>query len=322
MSQLKKGDYMNLVSFFAGVGGIDKGFENAGFKTLWANELDTYAAETFKANFNCNVVIDDIKNVDAEIVPDHTVLIAGFPCQPFSLAGYRKGFEDERGNVFFDLMKIVDIKKSPILFLENVKNLVSHDDGNTFKTIIKELEKRNYTIKYQILNASMYGNVPQNRERIYIVAFKDAKIASRFHFPEAVPLTNTIGDIIDFDKKVDDNFYYTERNCSFYSDLLDTIKKDNTIYQWRRIYVRENKSCVCPTLTANMGTGGHNVPLVKVKHGIRKLTPRECFKFQGYDKEFKLPENMSNTRLYKQAGNSVVIPVIERIAIEIKKALE
>lgn len=313
---------MKAVSFFAGVGGIDRGFDRAGFKTIWANEMDTYASETFKANYDCKLVIDDIKNVMVDDIPDFDIMLAGFPCQAFSLAGYRKGFEDERGNVFFELVRIFKAKKPSIIFLENVKNLVGHDNGNTFKVILEELYNEGYSVKYKVLNACEYGNLPQNRERIYIVAFKDKSIADRFEFPEPIELTTKLHDVIDFSNKVDNKYYYSENTCKFYDELEKNMTKEDTTYQWRRVYVRENKSNLCPTLTANMGTGGHNVPLIYTKKGIRKLTPRECFNIQGFDESFVIPKKLSNTRLYKQAGNSVCVPVIERIAKQIKKAVE
>lgn len=313
---------MKAVSFFAGVGGIDLGFKKAGFKTIWANEVDSYAAETFKANFKCKLVVDDIRNIKVEDIPNFDILLAGFPCQAFSVAGYRKGFSDERGNLFFELVRIIEVKKPQVVFLENVKNLVGHDNGNTFRVILDCLNQNGYKVKYQVLNACDFGNIPQNRERIYIIAFLDEEIAKRFYFPVPVPLKTKLHDVIDFENQVDEKYYYNERSCSFYEQLKEDMTKEDTIYQWRRIYVRENKSNLCPTLTANMGTGGHNVPLVFTKTGIRKLTPRECFNLQGFDSKFILPESLSNTRLYKQAGNSVVVPVIERIAKEIKKAID
>lgn len=132
-----------------------------------------------------------------------------------------------------------------------------------------------------------------------------------------IKLTKKIEDIVDFEEKVDKKYYYTEENCKFYNELYENMKNEKSIYQWRRIYVRENKSGLCPTLTANMGTGGHNVPLINTKYGIRKLTPMECFMLQGFPDTFKIPTTLSNTRLYKQAGNSVVVTVVERIALEI-----
>ena len=194
------------------------------------------------------------------------------------------------------------------------------DKGKTFKIIKEALEKNNYKIKYQVLNAKNYGNIPQNRERIYIVGFKNEEHFKNFEFPFPLELTRNIEDMLE-KNNIDEKYYYSKEKNKFYDTLEKEITNENTIYQWRRRYVRENKSNVCPTLTANMGTGGHNVPLIRVKERIRKLTPRECFNFQGYPKDFKLPD-LAPSHLYKQAGNSVVVPVIKRIAENIFKALE
>ncbi|AIA29300.1 Type II restriction modification system cytosine-5 DNA methyltransferase [Mycoplasmopsis californica] len=311
-----------IASLFAGVGGIDLGFELTGkFKTVWANEYDKNARITFRKNFDPVLNEQDIRSVDTREVPDVDVLISGFPCTSFSVAGYRKGFEDEKsGDLFFETLRFIVAKKPKVIFLENVKNLVSHDKGKTFQIIKDALEENGYKIKYQVLNAKDYGNIPQNRERIYIVGFRSEKAYHNFEFPFPIKLTKTIKDM--FENNVSDEiFYYTEDKNAFYKVLKEEMNKIDTIYQWRRKYVRENKSNVCPTLTANMGTGGHNVPLIKTKQGIRKLTPRECFNFQGYPANFKLPK-LANSHLYKQAGNSVVVPVINRIAENILKALE
>lgn len=313
---------MKVASFFAGVGGIDKGFEDAGFDVIWANELDKYAAETYSMNFDNQLVIDDIRNVKTKDIPDFDIMIGGFPCQAFSVAGYRKGFEDERGNLFFELERIFVEKKPQVIFLENVKNLVGHDNGNTFRVILERLKEAGYHVKKDVLNACDYGNLPQNRERIYIVAFLDERVYKEFEFPDPVELTSSLKDFIDYNVKQDDKYYYTANSCKFYEELKEKVTNPDTTYQWRRIYVRENKSNLCPTLTANMGTGGHNVPIICTPTGIRKFTPRECFNIMGYSKTYKLPENMANTHLYKQAGNSVVVPVIRKIAEEIKEAFE
>lgn len=212
--------------------------------------------------------------------------------------------------------------KSQILFLENVKNLVGHDHGNTFSVILEELRKEKYHVKYAVLNAMEYGNIPQNRERIYIVAFKDVEKYERFHFPSPIPLEKQLTDIIDFDSLLDEKYYYTDGKYKgdIYQKLAEAMDDENAVYQWRRKYVRKNKSGVVPTLTANQGEGGHNVCLVKTKHGIRKMTPHECFNTQGFPKTFRLPEDMSDGRLYKQAGNSVCVSVIERIAQKVAEA--
>lgn len=322
---MNKEKKITCASFFAGVGGIDLGFEQTDFfKVIYANEIDIYAKITYEYNFKTKVDCRDINIVKSKDIPDFDVMLAGFPCQAFSLAGYREGFDDKkgRGELFFQLERIFLEKQPKIIFLENVKNLVGHDNGNTFNVILNRLHNAGYYVKYQVLNAMHYGNIPQNRERIYIVAFKNKELYYKFNFPDPIKLENKIHNVIDFKNKKDSKFYYTKNNCKFYDELKNNMIRDDTIYQWRRIYVRENKSNVCPTLTANMGTGGHNVPLIKTTHGIRKFTPKECFYIQGFPKTYKLPKEVSNTQLYKQAGNSVVVPVINRIANEIKNTLQ
>lgn len=314
-------------SFFAGVGGIDKGFENTGFfKTIYANEFDSFPVKTYEKNFNIKVDCRDIREVEVSEIPDFQVMLAGFPCQAFSIAGYRKGFNDEkgRGTLFFELLRIFKEKKPEIIFLENVKNLVGHDNGNTFRVILSELQNEGYSVKFSVLNAMEYGNIPQNRERIYIVAFKNKEFYRNFDFPLPIKLEKKLSDVIDFETKVEDKYYYIKGKYKgdIYEQLVEAMKNDNhDIYQWRRTYVRKNKSGVVPTLTANQGEGGHNVCLIKTKNGIRKMTPHECFNAQGFPMDFLLPENMSDAKLYKQAGNSVCVSVIERIAEKIKEAI-
>jgi DNA (cytosine-5)-methyltransferase 1 len=314
-------------SFFAGVGGIDKGFENTGFfKTIYANEFDSFPVKTYEKNFNIKVDCRDIREVEVSEIPDFQVMLAGFPCQAFSIAGYRKGFNDEkgRGTLFFELLRIFKKKKPEIIFLENVKNLVGHDNGNTFRVILSELQNEGYSVKFSVLNAMEYGNIPQNRERIYIVAFKNKEFYRNFDFPLPIKLEKKLSDVIDFETKVEDKYYYIKGKYKgdIYEQLVEAMKNDNhDIYQWRRTYVRKNKSGVVPTLTANQGEGGHNVCLIKTKNGIRKMTPHECFNAQGFPMDFLLPENMSDAKLYKQAGNSVCVSVIERIAEKIKEAI-
>lgn len=302
-----------VISLFCGVGGIDIAFENAGFKTVFANDIDTYACKTFDNNFNIKATCDDVKNLKAKDLPDFDCLIAGFPCQAFSVAGYRKGFEDTRGTLFFEIARILQEKKPQVVFLENVKNLVAHDNGKTFNVILSSLKDIGYHVRYIVLNACEYGNIPQNRERIYIVGFLNEDFANRFYFPNPIPLTTKLKDVIDFDHKIEEKFYYTEEKYPKIVKAMKEFNNQDTLYQWRRQYVRQNKSNLSPTLTANMGTGGHNVPLVITNYGIRKLTPKECFNLQGFPQDFKLP-NISTAQLYKQAGNSVCVTVIERIA--------
>ena len=312
---------LRTASFFAGVGGIDLAFEQAGFNVVWANEFDMHAAKTYRANFkHCPLVVEDIRKVPTSDIPDFDVMVAGFPCQAFSVAGYRKGFGDDRGNLFFELERVFLEKRPQAIFLENVKNLAGHDCGNTFRVIREHLEQAGYHIHFRVLNACEYGNIPQNRERIYICAFRSQEASARFRFPEPIPLTTKLSDIIDFHGKVEDIYYYTEERFEHYKELAKAMTSRDTLYQWRRVYVRENKSGLCPTLTANMGTGGHNVALVVTDHGFRKLTPEECFGFMGFPKTFRLPP-LANGHLYKQAGNSVAVPVVRRIAEAMAKAL-
>lgn len=309
-----------MISLFAGVGGIDLGFEKAGFKTVYANEFDKKARETYRLNFpDVNIDSRDIREVEEDEVPHNvSVVTGGFPCQSFSIAGYRKGLEDEQnGDLFFETLRIAKAVNAEIIFLENVKNLVGHDQGKTFRIILEALETNGYHTDYKVLNATEFGNVTQNRERIYIVAFKNKAYLEKFEFPKPIELTKSIRDFIDFENEKDPIFYYTANKFKQFDQLEEKMDDSNAIYQWRRKYVRKNMSGVCPTLTANMGTGGHNVPLILTDtKEYRKLTPRETFNLQGFPKEFKLPEQ-ANSHLYKQAGNSVVVPVIERIAKEI-----
>ena len=307
---------LKAIDLFAGIGGIRTGFSNIfgeDIDFVFSSEIDKNAQKTYYLNYK-EVPYGDITSIDEKDIPSHDIILAGFPCQAFSVAGYRKGFEDTRGTLFFDVVRIAKQHKPKVIFLENVKGFVNHDKGKTFEIVKKTLEEIGYTIFYKVLNTKDF-DVPQNRERIYIVAFLD-KI-KEFNFPEHISSTKTIQDYLE--KKVDEKFYYNGK--PLYDKIKNDIKRQDTIYQWRRHYIRENKNNVCPTLTANMGTGGHNVPIVKDKKGIRKLTPYECIKFQGFDKNFKFPEELALSHQYKQAGNSVTVKVIEEIAKKIKDVL-
>ena len=316
-----------IAAFFSGVGGIELGFEQTNeFRVVYANEFDKYARQTYQLNYP-DTYLDgrDIHAVLPEEIPSETVdvIVGGFPCQAFSIAGYRKGFEDDRGDLFFELLRMIEAKKPKVIFVENVKNMVSHDHGNTFKVIREALTENNYFIKWKVLNSKDYGNIPQNRERIYIVGFDNKEAYDKFEFPEEIKLTTGLQDVIDFGAKPEENYYYRQGKQPFFEELKHAVTSQDTVYQWRRQYVRENKNGVVPTLTANMGTGGHNVPLILTDTGeIRKLIPKETFNVQGYPKTFKIPDGVSNGQLYKQAGNSVVVPVIKRIADKIAEAMK
>lgn len=311
-----------FIDLFAGIGGFRLALQNIGGKCIYTSEWENAAKKTYKANFGEIPFGDITKESTKNYIPnDFDVLCAGFPCQAFSIAGKRKGFADTRGTLFFDVEEIIEKHRPKVVFLENVKNLVTHDKGKTFKTIIEVLEQKlGYKTYSSVLNSMTHANIPQNRERIFIVAFDPLQVEkhSKFTFPEKIKLTKTINDILE--KGRQEEKYYYSKDHKYYPELKKTMTSKDTVYQWRRVYVRENKSNVCPTLTANMGTGGHNVPLIRDSFGIRKLTPRECFSFQGYPQNYLLP-NLANSKLYMQAGNSVTTTLIERIAKEILSVL-
>jgi len=309
------------LDLFAGVGGIRLGFEKAGFETVFANDFEKQCKDTYDLNFKSSkLIVEDIRKIGVDDLPEFDFLLGGFPCQAFSIAGHRKGFNDDkgRGNLFFDIARILKSCKPEGFLLENVKNLKGHDGGRTFKIIMQELEDLGYHAKAKVLNSMEYGNIPQNRERIYIVGFKNKEYAKKFNFPDPEKLKIKVSDLLE--KNVAEKYYYNDK--PLYAKLKNFVKEEGKVYQWRRKYVRENKKGVCPTLTANMGMGGHNVPIIKDKKGIRKLTPLECFRIQGFSKGFLLPKNLADSALYKQAGNSVTVTVIEAVANEIKKAID
>ena len=321
---------IRCASFFAGVGGIDLGFEQTDmFKVVYANEIDKYPVETYELNLPLKVDVRSICDVVPDEVPEFDVLIAGFPCTDVSIAGKQLGLYNEDGSLtrsglFFELIKIIKAKRPRVVFLENVKNLLTHNNGKTLNEIITTLNNSGYPyVHYKVLNAMEYGNVPQNRERIYIVAYKNKEDYKKFEFPEKIPLEKSLKDIIDFNSKKSEKYYYTPGKFkgNIYEKLVEAMDDQNAVYQWRRTYVRKNKSGVVPTLTANQGSGGHNVCLVKTANGIRKMTPHECFNAQGYPEDFILPQNMADSRLYKQAGNSVCVTVVNRIAFNIAKSI-
>ncbi len=309
---------ITVADLFAGIGGIALGLKRAGFKILWANEMDHNACKTYSTNFKHKLYECEIQKLNPDSLPKVDMIAGGFPCQAFSIAGYRKGFSDTRGTLFFEIMRLVDSIHPKYLFLENVKNLERHDKGNTFKVILHELEKRGYYVKYKVLNTCEYSDVPQNRERIYIIAFKNKDVCNAFQFPTKAKKRKNICELLE--NNVDSRYYY-DKNSSLYPMLQKGMTNRCTVYQWRRVYLRENKNNLCPTLTANMGMGGHNVPLVVDSQGVRKLTPRECARFQGFPDSYKLPM-IATSALYKQFGNSVSVPIIEAVAKEIIKAIK
>lgn len=303
-----------FIDLFAGIGGFRLAMQDCGGECVYSSEWDENARQTYFHNFGDVPFGDITKEPNKNFIPDgFDVLCAGFPCQAFSIAGYRKGFEDTRGTLFFDVAEVIKRKRPRAVYLENVKNLYTHDEGRTFAVIRGTLEELGYVVYHKVMNAMDYANVPQNRERIFIVCFDPKQVPNHadFQFPEKENLTRSVRDCID-DEVADSKYFYTE-TFPHYDELRKEMTSADTVYQWRRQYVRENKSNVCPTLTANMGTGGHNVPLIVTKSGIRKLTPKECLNFQGYPKEYSFPSNIAESAKYKQAGNSVVVPLIRKV---------
>lgn len=318
-----------FIDLFSWIWWFHIGLKKIWWKCITSCEIDKYCREIYKNNFyydnkelfDNGLFFEDIKKINTKIIPNFDILCWGFPCQAFSIAGKQKWFEDERGNLFFDLLKIIKDKNPKAIFLENVKNLQNHDGWKTFKIIIEELEKAGYFIKYKVLNTAEYANIPHNRERIFIIWFKNKKHFDNFKFPEKIKLNKTYLDFLENDNLIEEKYYYTS-NSKIFNNIKNIIIDENKIYQWRRKYVRENKNNLVPTLTANMWTWWHNVPLIYRNKiwKIRKLTPRECFNLQWFPKNFKL-DNISNWQLYKQAGNSVSIPIIKRIWEQIIKAM-
>ena len=343
----------------SGVGGIELGFKKAGYDISWANDSDMHAMKTYQSVHRSNHYIGSnpytireiIDNSElAKLVTDIDILVSGFPCQPFSIAGHRKGLTDERGTVIEDIFDFISKFGRPkVIFLENVKNFRNHDNGNTFKLISKRLRKDfNYSVCDLILNAADYTKIPQNRERTFLICFKDEGAWERDnlfndsdHNKKVAPWTsyfiNNLPKKItsrsdkevflenDWDKKKD---IYSKDHFPEYHEMLESIFSETdpeTFYQIRRIYARKNAKGLCPTLTANMGTGGHNVPIVRQIDGKsyywRRLTPKECFNLQGYPKNLQLPSEISRGQLYKQAGNSVNVDLITKLAKSIKLAI-
>ena len=309
------------ISLFAGIGGICLGFKQAGYDIVWANEYDAAACKTYRHNFGDSYLVEaDIRKVSVADIPDFDVLTAGFPCQPFSIAGRQKGFEDKRGNLFFEITRIVDAKRPKVIFLENVPNLMEHDEGRTFLVIFNSLAQFGYSVYYKVMAANEYGNLPQRRKRIYIVAVRDDIAHRLYQHPEPMELTFHSTDIIHRSERQNDVYYYNDTEMFDY--LSDKMRDRNAIYRITDTEVRWTKNQMCPTLTANMGTYPDRVPVVWDDFGIRKLTLRECLDFQGFPKEFYFPNTITIDDAYKQIGNSVCVPVIYYIAKKIQEILD
>lgn len=321
------------IDLFAGIGGIRLGFEQAfgnDIKTVFVSEWDQKAVETYKANFNSGVdIVGDITKVNENDIPAHDILLAGFPCQAFSLAGHKRGFEDARGTLFFDVARIIKRHKPKVVFCENVKNLVNHDRGRTFQVIRNILEDLGYAVFYQVLNSKNFG-VPQNRERIYIVAFRKDIAPEKFIFPEKTDDTKVIKDIME-ENEVSPKYYLsTTYLASLKRHKARHASKGNGFgYEIRKI-----DSVAGAIVCGGMGRERNLLidkrltdfkPITHIKGEInreyvRKMTPREWARLQGFPNDYKLV--VADTHLYKQFGNSVTVPVIRAIAEQIRKYLK
>jgi DNA (cytosine-5-)-methyltransferase len=321
------------VDLFAGIGGIRLGFDKAfekDIETVFVSEWDKKAQETYRANFKDKFNIQgDITKIEENEIPQHDILLAGFPCQAFSLAGLKKGFEDARGTLFFDVARIAEYHKPKVIFCENVKNLVNHDRGKTFKVIRRILENLGYKVYEKVLNSKNFG-VPQNRERIYIVAFREDIDSSNFSFPEEITDSKVISDIME-EKEVSPKYYlsdvyldslirHKERHESKGNGFGYEIKKLDEIANTLVCggMGRERNLIIDRRLT-NFTPVTHIKGEINKKY-IRKMTPREWARLQGFPDDFKFV--VADTHLYKQFGNSVTVSVIEAIAKKIKKVLE
>ena len=321
------------IDLFAGIGGIRLGFDQAfkdGIKTVFVSEWDEKAIETYKTNFDDGLdVVGDITKIDEKNIPGHDILLAGFPCQAFSLAGQKRGFEDVRGTLFFDVARIIKHHKPKVVFCENVKNLVNHDRGRTFNVIKGILRDLGYTVFYKILNSKNFG-VPQNRERIYIVGFRKDIAPERFIFPEKTDDTKVIKDIME-EHEVSSKYYLS-------TTYLTSLKRQKERHASKGngfgYEIREFDSVAGAIVCGGMGRERNLIiddrltdftPVTHIKgkvntEYIRKLTPREWARLQGFPNDFKLV--VADTHLYKQFGNSVTVPVIRAIAEKIKVQLE
>jgi DNA (cytosine-5)-methyltransferase 1 len=323
---------IKFIDLFAGIGGIRIAFEENGAKCVGSSEIDQYACKTYFDNFG-EMPLGDITKIEAEDLPDFDIITAGFPCQPFSLGGLRKGFEDTRGTLFFEVARLIAAKNPKAFFLENVEGIVNHDKGKTLQTIEKTLKDLGYCFDWRVMNAYDYG-IPQNRKRWYCVGFKnDMGIAfnesvgkSRvFVFPPKCDLQYTINDIVTDNKKVDSKYTITEtcsRNIqSFLGEFVESKRYNpqNILLANEIRPSRCNFRCdgISPCLTAKMGTGGNNVP-VYVKEN-RKLTERECLKIMSFPDWYKIEENSMHS--YKQIGNSVVVSIVSKLAKEMIRVL-
>lgn len=304
---------MKIVSLFSGIGGLDQGFEQAGFNVIWANDFDKYAVQTYQANFDSPIILGDINAITLGDIPDYDVLIGGFPCQPFSMMGSELGFEDARGTLFFRIAEIIDAKikdgkKPRAIVLENVRTLKTHNGGKTFATISKILQKDlGYKMHSMILNSAKYG-VPQTRNRTFIVCFANEE--ATFNVPQEICLDQTLHDLLEID--VPDKYYLSER-------IIPTILSNGTGgYKAKSEIDLPIARPLCATMAKMHRACQDNY--VTQNGRIRRLTPRECARLQGFSDDFVIP--VSDAQAYKQFGNAVTVNVARAVAEEVRKTLE
>ncbi|KDN57651.1 DNA (cytosine-5-)-methyltransferase [Exiguobacterium sp. AB2] len=305
-----------IIDLFAGIGGIRLGFQKHGGESVFASEWDKFAAKTYKLNYG-EEPAGDISLVNPEEVPDHHILLAGFPCQPFSQAGLKKGFEDTRGTLFFEIAKILKEKRPQAFLLENVKQLRGHDKGRTLETILQVLrEELNYTVYYDVLRAADFG-VPQNRERIYIVGFNNETAPfAHFEFPVPTLVPTRVGDILE--EQVDEKYTISDR---LYEGHLRRKKEHKEKGNGFGFSLFNENDPYTNTISARYYKDGSEILIDQgPDKNPRKLTPRECAKLQGFPEEFVIP--VSDTQAYRQFGNSVSVPVVELIAKNMVEAIE
>lgn len=313
---------MTFIDLFAGIGGFRQALEAYGAQCIFSSEIDKYAIETYEANYG-NKPSGDITKIKSEDIPTHDILCAGFPCQPFSISGKQKGFDDERGIHFFEIYRIAKYHQPSILFLENVANLTKHNDSQTIKQMQTMLEEIGYIVNMKILNASDY-NVPQNRKRLYFICFNKAKLPIyNFKYPTPIPCTTFLKDILESDSKTEsfriirDDIIFkdiTITECQPKPIRIGTINKGG---QGDRIYSPLGHAI---TLSAEGGGSGAKTGAYLINGYVRKLSPRECARVQGFPETFIIAEK--NNQAYKQFGNSVAVPVLKQIAESINIAIQ
>ncbi len=304
---------IKIIDLFAGIGGIRLGFQNAtdrSIKCVFSSEWNKYSVQTYQANHGLEIVHGDITKVDEKDVPYHDILLAGFPCQPFSQAGLKKGFEDTRGTLFFDIARILKEKQPKAFLLENVKQLRGHDKGKTLETILHTLRDIGYkNTKYTLLKARDFG-LPQNRERLYIVGFLDEN--TKFEFPLATRVETRVGDILD--DIVDSKYTISDKLWAGHKRRKENNKKNGKGFGYR---IFDKNSEYTSTISARYYKDGSEILIAQKDKNPRKLTPKEAAKLQGFPVDFKIP--VSDTQAYQQFGNSVPVNVIEAIAKEMLK---